>query len=207
VVSVFFVPVSRRVFTQTARCDFCERPIEEVVATDHVPLEHWSPPEGMEDLLRRLGVARPADDPEVSADARLDSLLSATEEAASPGNVDITFGITTGALAGAVLGVPLGRYLFQKYELGASLVQRGILMAEPDTLNVVFVSILGGLVLGAIFGAILDGLFKPSRVALAKINAAYEKYDLDPTALEERSQSFSGRIRKAVRKVIRRQRS
>src|SRR5215469_482208 len=73
------IPLSKKDKGQAARCDFCRRWVERVRDWQGIALADWSPPEGVAELSKRLGVPPPVG-LENTSDARLRSLLSAVQQ-------------------------------------------------------------------------------------------------------------------------------
>ncbi len=191
VVSIWFIPIVQQVTGQSRRCDFCERPIDHHIGVKELPLPEWSPAKGLDALVGELIPSGELQLPDKNSDRRLHSLLGAAADASSINNVDITFGITTGILLGIAVCLPLGIYLFDS----------GSVKTQLDRLGFAFASILTGIGGGAVIGAIVHAIFKRGKVAFRKIHAACENYALDIDKLEELSQGYGGKIRRAVRAV------
>jgi hypothetical protein len=189
VVSVWFIPVSRHVKGKAGRCDFCERPVNRVIAAQAIALDEWSPSNDLTRLFRRLAPQTGIQLPDKNADGRLHSLLAAARDASSINNLDITFGVTTGGLLGFVTCLLAGIYLFD----------HGVIRTEMDKMGFVAALVLPGIVVGAIIGAVVHALFKRGRVAFRKINAACRSYGIDTRKLDMLSHSYGRIVRRATR--------
>jgi hypothetical protein len=194
VVELYFIPLSKQVTRQVARCDFCEREVDSVISERQIPLAAWSPAQGLDSLVDGLKPAHAIELPEENSEARLRSLLAATQKAASLQQVDVSSGLLKGGLFGLVPGIPAGLYLYLHPPAPAQL----------DEFQQVLLSIAGVLVCaaaGAVIGAATSAVYKPDQVAFRKILAACTKYPVDIPKLEELSHDYSGPVRRAVRAV------
>ena len=190
VVAVWFVPIYRTVTGKAAQCDFCERFIDpNQIASERVSLDEWAPADGLETLFRRLAPQKEFAVPEQNSDGRLHSLLAAAGEAASIHEMDITFGMTTGALAGVAVSVPVGLYLFHNK----------LLRMRTDEFGVIFGSILIGIFAGIFLGAIVHAILKRGKAAFAKLETTSRRYDLDLDRLEVLSHEHGGLVQRSAR--------
>ena len=177
---------------KAARCDFCHRPVEDVSKWKGIPLDDWSPEEGLPTLLTKLGLPVPAALPQATTDARLHALLTSVQRASSLARVELSpIGAVCGAVAGFLAAISVGPWLYENQ----------IVQPQADETGFVIMLCLGGVVAGIILGATVEVLLKRPRGALARIAAAHSKYHIDLERLEELSRTYSRRIRKAVNKV------
>lgn len=185
--SLFLIPVHWEVLGESARCDFCGRAIDpSVIAIDQIAQDEWHPAEGIDVLMDNYTLPEDSDLPEVNSKRRLNSLLSAAQEASSISNLDVTFGATTGPLLGAPICLALG------YLLHSSKLIRG------DLEQMLLVSILVGVIGGMPFGALVHALIKRSKVAHRRINIARENYGIDIDLLEDLSQEYNRLVKRTV---------
>src|SRR5438067_1001603 len=68
------IPLSRSPCGEIARCDLCDRRVDEVSDWSGVRLEEWHPVEGLSALLSKLGRPMPPGTGQQSPDARVHSL-------------------------------------------------------------------------------------------------------------------------------------
>jgi hypothetical protein len=177
---------------QEARCDFCHRRVQSVSVRDGLALHKWSPRDGVDVLLDKLGIE--ADDvrPAADRDAPLHSLLRFVEKSTALPKTELSpVGMVVRAAAGALVAIPLGMWLYDM----------DYLRAGPDRFGSVSVCCMLGLVVGLILGAVVETLVRWDRSAVAMIEATHEKYGLDLERLEELAQGYGKHVRKAVARV------
>jgi hypothetical protein len=191
VISFYFIPFYRHAVGTVGRCDFCERPIDSVISTVQASLAEWHPQKGLGLLLRQIAPSAQVELPANNAEHRLRSLLASTQRAASINGMDITFGVTTGLIIGPLLTIPLGIYVFDV----------GLIETHLDRLGVIFLSLFGGLALGAPGGALLQFGLLRRRVAKRKIRDAYSKYKIDLRKLNDLSRDYGRLVRWAVHRI------
>jgi hypothetical protein len=194
VTELYFIPINRKFIDRVARCDFCERWVDFPRSLPGIPLAEWSPAEGLDRLFDRLGPFGAVALPEDNAEARLRSLLAATQTASSLTKVDVSPDLLKGGLLGLAAGIPVGTYLYFHQFARAQL----------DDFQRVLASIGVALLVGAaggLIGAAVGAVSRPDKVAFRKILAACTKYPVDVHKLEELSHDYSGPVRRAVRAV------
>jgi hypothetical protein len=191
VVWIMFVPLSFSTAKKSLRCDFCERPADNIATTDEVPLDEWSAQEGVAALAGRLGRAQAFEGTSSNSDARLHSLLKSAQEATSLGKISAIPGVIAGLIIGFLAAASIGIVLFEA----------GIDLGSRDKFGVVMGFGLIGGVAGAILGALGYAWLSRGRLATAKIRAAHEKYNLDLRKLEELAQKYHARIWHGVKTV------
>ena len=190
VTSVYFVPFSRRVVGQEARCDFCERPLTRVLSAKRAGLDAWSPADGAAALARLVGV-----DPGVLAgprdgDGRLRSLLGSVADATTFRRLDAGLGLAAGLILGGPLGAAFGYYVLPSWDLGT------------DGFGCVFGGILGGLVLGAVAGAGGAAAVRRRTEPFRRLRRAFARGGLNVDRLETLAdESAPSRVRNAVRRL------
>ncbi len=182
----------RPLHDSVARCDFCHRRIEPGQVFKEIDVKEWSPPEGIPALLAKLGIEAPKDLPQTTSNARLHSLLSSVEEATSVNRIQLSpIGIFVGAIAGAVAGFPLGTWL----------ADEKLLSIGHDDNTTVMVTCGFGFVLGMILGAVVEMVARRDNQPYLMLTETNAKYRLDLSRLQELSQTYSGRVRKAVKRL------
>jgi hypothetical protein len=123
--------VSREEQGRIARCDFCERRVEETWDWDGVGLQDYSPIEGVPVLLDKLRRPPPPVSNPPSPDVRLHSLLSAIQKRTSAHGQQLgPVGLVVGAVVGALLGIPVGIWLFDREIVIPSRVRHCVVPAR-----------------------------------------------------------------------------
>jgi hypothetical protein len=182
----------RPLYDSVARCDFCHRQVQPGQIFKEIDLKEWSPEEGVPALLAKLGVEEPKDLSQTNSNVRLHSLLSAVQEATSVNRLQLSpIGIVVGAIAGALGAIPLGMWL----------AEEKIVSIGRDGNGTVMVTSLLGVVVGLILGAMVETLLRRDHQPFAMLAETNAKYRLDLPRLQELSQTYSGRVRKAVKQL------
>jgi hypothetical protein len=189
VTSVWFVPVSRTVVGTWTRCDFCDRPTNDLVTSARLGPEEWVPAEGQEALASRLKVEATDLRLEPDRETRLRSLLSAVEESTSLSNLDVSLGITSGMILGGLLGLLVGILIIPRFDTGL------------DRLGAAFAGILGGLTLGAVLGGMVAVLVGQRLVPPRRIRRVLDRYDIPISALEGHAEASGPRTRRAIARL------
>ena len=193
VVSLYLIPVQKRVSHEIARCDFCERFLESCLAAP-CSLEEWTPQQGVNLLIKVLRCdVNSSHDPH--SDERLISLLNSVSDQSKYIEINASLGMKVGGLTGALVGFPSAYYLHTC----------GFFLGKLDNFGSIFASLLcgiGGLVLmGVIAGAIFETLFRRNSIPRDKIHRAVTAYSLDIERLVDSAKGLSPRIQRAVRSV------
>lgn len=187
-----FIPLWKKDKGQVARCDFCRRWVEQVRDWQGIALADWSPPEGVAELSKRLGVPTPVG-LDSASDARLHSLLSAAQQSASFFKVGLgPMGILGGCIVGVLVAIPLAKWLRQNQQAPAQM----------DELGFIILLSLISLVPGAVVGALIEMMFRRERGVAKRIREAYTNYPFDLYRLETLSQDYGRHVQKAVKLVI-----
>ncbi len=187
------IPLYKKDKGQIARCDFCDRSIEDVRDWEGVALADWSHHEGVAVLCKRLGISSAAGLRSTFLDTRLHSLLSAVQQTSSFTRLEIgSVGILGGCIVAVAIAVPLALWLHQNQQAPGQM----------DELGFVMILSLISLVPGAIVGALIEALLRRERGAAARIREVYNNYPFDLYRLEELSREYGTRVQKAVRVVI-----
>jgi len=175
-----------------ARCDFCRRHIENPRTYSGIELDEWLHAEGLSALLAKLDRECPVPLPETTTEARLHSLLSAVERASALQRQPLSpIGIVAGGVAGAVGAIPLGMWLYESHQVQPKIDELGFVMGM----------ILAGVFVGMLLGAAVEYFLRRGPDACARIETAHTRYGIDLERLEQASQSYSRRIRNAVKKL------
>ncbi len=186
--SVYLVPLIRANKGWIARCNFCERPIKETAPAPSVPLEKWSPADGLAPLFRQLGYKGKVVLRRGTVDDRLRSMLRTAHDATSLNQMDVTFGMSTGAIFGAILGGLLGYLSFQLR----------LFPGATDGFKFAFLGVLVGLVVGLVIGSVTQWLLRRVSMATQIIAPACANNKINMNRLVELSSEFNGSVQQAV---------
>lgn len=190
VVSVYFLPILRSATgKKTARCDFCERPVELPVGMNRIEAASWKPSDGMEMLATKLEMNCHALPAQRDYQARLRSLLSAVAEASTFDRLDVSLGLTTGLLLGGIAGGLIGHYVVPRRAMGM------------DDLARVFAGVAAGLALGAIVGASLLALLRRRSAPFRRLRNVCRGYRINPSSLIELAGDSPRRVRSALKRI------
>jgi hypothetical protein len=184
-------PVSSTPIGIALRCDFCLRLIDSDPNRTRIPLRAWHHPEGMAELIRKLGLPAAIEVPDPNSPARIHSLLSSVRDSCWLGNMEITLGLVTGAVAGVAAGVFIAIGLFEGGMVRPAIGRLGA-------------AILGGVVgglSGVILGPFVEAVVRRGRLAAHRVKVAHGNHKLDIDKLTEISLDYPSIIRRAVRSL------
>lgn len=191
ITEIYFIPVSREVSGQGGRCDFCERPASEWMSENTVPLDAWSPAQGLPTLLSLVDMPAATIVPPAESESRLHSLLYAIEEKCAINGMDVRLGLVLGGAIGAGGGGAIC----------ALMTQRGFRVGELDALGSIFAAILAGGLAGVILGGCIQILLTRHRIATRCLRESCGRYRIDLKKLQEIAMTHSAMIRRAVRRL------
>ncbi|HTU24029.1 MAG TPA: hypothetical protein VMF30_01450 [Pirellulales bacterium] len=184
VTSIYWIPVYRRPLGQECCCDFCRRPVDPAeVAKPVIDRPLWSPPEGLPQLVEKMGgesgLAAPP-----TTDRRLRSLLDAVESEASLMRVDLGPGATWGAVLGAPVGLLLSLLAFE-----VGLAVKGI-----DRFGTGMFGLMTGGVVGLVASSVAYFRRARNKLARQRLATACENYGLDRARLADLATEFNSEV-------------
>ena len=180
-IAIYFVPVISTANGHVCKCDLCQRPIANQLPDKRLALAEWDHSLGLIHLSQKLGLPTPPQpaDPE----SRIESLLSSVTESTKLDTLDISYGLTTGGILGVLIGAAIGYMV-----LPANLRQL-------DALGCLFAGILGGLLIGGIFGASVAAVLRKRSVPFQLISAALKNYSLNSDRTVQLAEKYPRRVR------------
>jgi hypothetical protein len=183
------IPLSKGKKGKVAHCDFCRRRIEQVWNWEGIAWTDWSHHDGLAALGQRCGIPATLMPADLSAEARLHSLLSSVAQNASLTRMSLSFrGVLGGVILALLVAIPLAMFLYENKVVQPQLDEAGF------TMTVAVVSMLPG----AILGALTECVLRKSRGVRAQLAEAYRNYPFDLFRLEELSHQYSKAVQKAV---------
>jgi hypothetical protein len=183
------VPISRKVGAEISCCDFCGREAEQNPDAAVVSVDEWSYRDGLPALFKLCAPEYDLGPLRFSTEDEVTSLLKATARATKFSKIDLNsqwLPPLMGAVAGAALTITLSLLLSE----------------EKDQFRVIFLSLLGGGVVGGLIGMLIGGILSCEKVARTTIEYNALKYHIDGDLLLSSAAGFPGRIRRAVRAVV-----
>lgn len=180
-----FFPVSQQVLGKATCCDWCQNEAGPAPEARVIPLDAWSPAQGMKSLFEKCAPALQARIPQRTSDSELHAMLTWITQQTSINAIDIGIGLLGGFLVGAGLGFMVG------FAIASG--------EEYDPVRAPFIWCATGGAIGSILGSAIEAVLKGRKAARRMMEAAYHKYRLNGDRLTELARSYPGRIRSALR--------